>query len=423
MKIQFPPFKWGAISRKQEKIFSWWMPGSPAEDCDAIIADGAIRGGKTLPMSLSFPAWAMEKFENQNFIMGGKTIGSFRRNVLNLQKRLLEGEGYHVEEKRSEKLLIVARGGRVNNFYIFGGKDEASQDLVQGLTAAGALLDEVALMPESFVDQVVARCSVENSKLWFNCNPEGPFHYFKKKWIDQARAKNAVHLHFTMDDNLTLSDRIKERYRKMFSGVAYRRFIEGLWVLAQGIIYDMFDESKHIVKVLPAGLVTYYAVIDYGTVAPCIFLLFAFIAGKLYLIDEYCWDSQLTGRQKTNPEYSEDFRRFIKDREPSEIFIDPSASSFILQLRKDGVSGVRKANNTVLDGIRTVASALNQNFLNFLHGMCPRTFMEFGSYVWDEKAQEQGEDKPIKKNDHCMDGIRYLIYTKYRHIINNLRVT
>ncbi|HOT31252.1 MAG TPA: PBSX family phage terminase large subunit [Bacteroidales bacterium] len=422
MKIKIPLFKWKPRSKKQEKILTWWMPGSPTENCDAIIADGAVRSGKTLPMSLSFPAWAMENFEDQNFIMSGKTVGSFRRNVLTLQKRVLNGRGYQTEEKRSENLLIVYRDGKVNYFYIFGGKDEGSQDLIQGITAAGALFDEVALMPESFVNQAVARCSVDGSRLWFNCNPEGPNHYFKKKWIDQARAKNAIHLHFTMEDNLSLSDSIRERYKRLYSGLFYDRFILGLWKLAQGIIYDCFDPKKHIVKALPEGIYHYYDGSDYGTAAPTGFLKIAhnIRTNKLYAIKEYFYDSKVTGRQKTNSEFSKDYKFFTKDKYAQAVYIDPSAASFKTQLKCDGIHNVKDADNSVLDGIRTVASAFSQGILYLLEGACPQLESDLASYVWDEKAQQYGEDKPIKQNDHMADTLRYIIFTKFFRLINRL---
>lgn len=199
-------------------------------------------------MSLSFAMWAMESFDGQNFAMCGKTIGSFRRNVLFWLKLMLKSRGYYVEDHRADNLVIVRRNGKENYFYIFGGKDERSQDLIQGITLAGVFFDEVALMPESFVNQATGRCSVDGSKYWFNCNPDGPYHWFKTDWIDKAEKKKIVYLHFTMNDNLSLSERIKKRYRSMYTGVFYKRYILGLWAVAEGIIYDMFSEEKHVIS-------------------------------------------------------------------------------------------------------------------------------------------------------------------------------
>lgn len=241
-------FNFQPFSKKQRMIFNWWTDTSPVNGKNGIIADGAIRSGKTLCMSLSFVMWAMHTFNHQNFGMCGKTIGSFHRNVLAVLFVTLASRGYQYEYRRGDKLLIVRRGNVQNNFYIFGGKDESSQDLVQGITLAGVFFDEVALMPQSFVNQATARCSVEGSKWWFNCNPESPAHWFKKGWIDRKDEQGLVYLHFTMDDNLSLSEAIKERYRNQYTGVFYDRFIRGLWVIAEGIIYDMFDAKKHVVK-------------------------------------------------------------------------------------------------------------------------------------------------------------------------------
>ena len=221
-------FRFKPFSRKQRKVLNWWTKDSPVKDADGIIADGAIRAGKTIAMSLSFVLWAMHTFNGEQFAMCGKTIGSFRRNVLFWLKVMLAGRGYHVEDKRGENLVTVSKGQRINYFYIFGGTDERSQDLIQGMTLAGVLLDEVALMPESFVNQAVARCSVDGSTIWFNCNPEYPSHWFKVNWIDKAAEKNLLYLHFTMDDNLSLSERVKERYKRMYTGIWYDRFIRRL---------------------------------------------------------------------------------------------------------------------------------------------------------------------------------------------------
>lgn len=166
-------FKFQPFSKKQRKVLNWWCDNSPVKDADGIIADGAIRSGKTISMCLSFVMWSMSNFDGQNFGMCGKTIGSFRRNVLFWLKLMLRSRGYSVTDHRADNLLVVSRGDVENFYYIFGGKDERSQDLVQGITLAGVFFDEVALMPESFVNQATGRCSVDGSKMWFNCNPDG----------------------------------------------------------------------------------------------------------------------------------------------------------------------------------------------------------------------------------------------------------
>ena len=180
--FEFKPF-----SEKQKKVLTWWCESSPVKEKDGIIADGAIRSGKTLCMSLSYVIWAMSNFNMQNFGMSGKTIGSFRRNVLFWLKLMLRSRGYKLVDHRTDNMVEITKGDNINFFYIFGGKDERSQDLIQGITLAGMFFDEVALMPESFVNQATGRCSVEGSKFWFNCNPDSPSHWFKVNWIDKCQ--------------------------------------------------------------------------------------------------------------------------------------------------------------------------------------------------------------------------------------------
>lgn len=230
-----------SFSPKQLEIFKFPY----REEYDAIIADGAIRSGKTSSMSLSFVLWSMSTFNEQNFIIAGKTIRAAERNIIKelLRIKYLQ-QNFELDYKRSEHLLVIKKGSKTNYYYVFGGQNEKSQDLVQGITAAGALLDEVALMPQSFVNQVTGRCSVEGAKIFFNCNPDDPNHFFKKEHIDKANEKRYKYLHFTMEDNPSLSDRTKERYRRMYEGVFYKRYILGKWVRAEGIIYTTFANNK-----------------------------------------------------------------------------------------------------------------------------------------------------------------------------------
>lgn len=244
-------FEWKPFSDKQLKILTWWCDNSPVKDMDGIIADGAVRSGKSVVMAAAFINWAMERFNERDFALCGKTISSLRRNVINTLKQQIISLKFEFEEKRTENLIIITNSKHTNYFYLFGGKDESSQDLIQGMTLAGVLFDEVALMPQSFVAQAEARCSVEGSKLWYNCNPKGPKHYFKVEYIDRVKDKRLIYLHFTMDDNLTLSEHTKERYRRMFSfnDVFYKRNILGLWVTAEGRVYISFDEKSNVINV------------------------------------------------------------------------------------------------------------------------------------------------------------------------------
>lgn len=447
MKIQ-QIFKFKPFSQKQRKVLNWWCPDSPVKDYDGIIADGAIRSGKTLSMSLSYVMWAMSCFNQQNFGMAGKTIGSFRRNVLFWLKLMLKSRGYGVVDHRADNLLVITKDDKENYFYIFGGKDERSQDLIQGITLAGMFFDEVALMPESFVNQATGRCSVTGSKYWFNCNPDGPYHWFKVNWIDKSISylgrkkvekileeaakeekdpglKKLLYVHFTMDDNLSLSEKIKERYRSNYTGVFFKRYIMGLWAMAEGIIYDMFDADKHVVNTeqlaadykLRTGEVFWtderYVSIDYGTQNATVFLLWNKAKDKKwYCRKEYYYSGRDKGRQKTDTEFSQELTKWLGGLKIRAVILDPSASSFKAQLEKDGYK-VKKGKNDVLDGIRFVATLLNQGSI-FIDESCINLIKEFASYIWDAKAADRGEDKPVKEHDHALDGLRYFAYTIIR---------
>lgn len=420
-------FKFVSFSRKQKQVLTWWTETSPHKDKDVIICDGSVRAGKTLIMSLSFVLWAMQSFNGMSFGMAGKTIASFKRNVWLTLVLMLRGRGYKVSKiPDMHDAFIISKNGVENYFYIFGGKDERSQDLVQGFTAAGFFFDEVALMPESFVNQAVARCSVEGAKMWFNCNPDGPFHWFKTEWLDKLEEKNALHIHFLLEDNPSLSAKVIERYKRMFAGIFYDRFILGLWVLAEGVIYSMFTKDM-VIDEVPTGvkIVEKWIGVDYGQANATVFLLCGLGSdNRLYILDEYYHSGRVSPIQKSPRGYSKDYFAWkIKngvDGTPVNqkyTYIDPSAKGFIRQLFEDGEKKIRNANNTVrtqgnkvdeLAGIELVSSIIEADMLRVL-SKCKYTVGEFSSYRWDPKAQEErGEDKPIKQNDHCMDALRYV---------------
>lgn len=416
-------FTWSPLSNKQMQVFSWWTPLSPHKDKDIIIADGSIRAGKTVIMSFGFIMWAMTSYTYQNFGMAGKTIGSFRRNVVEPLKKILHGRGMNVKDNVNDNMLEITYRGRTNYFYIFGGKDEGSQDLIQGITLAGLLLDEVALMPQSFVNQATGRCSVEGSKMWFNCNPHGPNHWFKKEYLDQLEEKNALHLHFTMDDNPSLSERVKDRYRRMYSGIFYQRYILGLWVLAEGVVYDMFNKEKHVVKTIDRPYREYYVSVDYGTQNPMAFGLWGLHKGVWYKVKEYHHSGRET-TTKTNDEYVDDMVEWLGEEGLTKddiraVIIDPSAASFKVQLRRSGFA-VRDGDNDVLEGIEYVQMALKNDLIKY-NDRNEKTLDEFGSYVWDEKAAQKGIDRVVEQNDHHLDSDRYFVYTILKKDIDRLK--
>lgn len=419
-------FKFKPFSHKQRMVINWWTAKSPVRDYDGIIADGAIRSGKTVSMSLSFVIWAMSTFNGQNFGMCGKTNGSFMRNVFITLRQMLKSRGYTVRERRSDSLFFVSRGDVENTFYIFGGRDERSQDMVQGITLAGVFFDEVALMPESFVNQATGRCSVDGSKHWFNCNPGSPNHWFLQRWIKQRDKKRYLYLHFDMDDNLSLSERIKDRYRSMYSGVFYKRYILGMWVLAEGVVYPMFSREKHVTSkpfvYEPLNRdhrrLRFFVAVDYGTVNPFAALLAKYdpYDGSVEIINEI-YHAGRDGQRADNEEYYRMLERLVDGYPIESIIIDPSAASMIETIKKYGKYLARAANNDVLNGIQEVTKYLNLGLLK-VSDKCKGLLMEFETYSWDEKS---GQDKVIKENDHALDALRYLVYTVIRDL-NRFRV-
>lgn len=401
-------FRFKPFSRKQKQVLTWWLPESGVSDAEGIIADGAIRSGKTVCMALAFVQWSMKAFCGQNFGMCGKTVGSFRRNVLSVLKQMLPARGYQMSDRRSENLVIISHAGVENYYYIFGGKDEGSQDLIQGITLAGVLLDEVVLMPRSFVEQATGRCSVAGSTFWFNCNPEGPEHWFKKEWIDKRSEKKMLYLHFTQEDNLSLSEEIKARYRAQYSGIFYRRYVLGEWCMAEGLIYQ-FDKDIHTVKEQPTSG-DWYISCDYGTLNPFSAGLWCVNEGRAVRVAEYYHSGRETQRQKTDEEYYTELEKLAGGRDIHSVVVDPSAASFIACIRRHGRFSVRKARNDVLPGIRLTAAMLQAGVIKIGSG-CKDAIREFGLYRWEEKGEV---DKPVKENDHAMDDIRYFCATVMR---------
>lgn len=401
-------FRFQPFSRKQKQILTWWLPESGVSDADGIIADGAIRSGKTVCMSLAFVQWSMHSFNGQNFGMCGKTVGSFRRNVLSVLKQMLPARGYTIRDRRTDNLVVISRGSTENYYYIFGGKDEGSQDLVQGITLAGILLDEIALMPESFVNQATGRCSVDGSKFWCNCNPAGPEHWFKKQWIDEQKKRNLLYLHFTMEDNLSLSEQIRARYRAMYTGIFYRRYILGQWCLAEGLVYE-FDPEKHVTDDLPEWG-EWYISCDYGTLNPFSAGLWCVRDGVAVRVSEFYHSGREKQHQLTDEEYYQEIEKLVGDRNIRYVVVDPSAASFITCIRSHGRFSVRKAKNDVMYGIRLTAMMLQAGVIK-IGADCKDAIREFGLYHWDDKGEV---DKPVKENDHAMDDIRYFCATVMR---------
>lgn len=393
------------ISLQQKKILAF-----PYSKYDAIICDGAVRSGKTSIMMWAFVRWAMENFSGQRFGICGKTVDSCSKNIIvPFTAMTLAKEKYTMRWRRSEKILEVRRGTTTNWFEVFGGKDESSAALIQGRTLAGVLLDEVALMPRSFVEQALARCSVDGNKKWFSCNPESPQHWFYLEWIKKHDERNALYLHFTMRDNPGLTEKVIEQYESMFSGVFHDRFIRGLWVVAEGLVYPMFDERNITDEVPKSG--EYYVSCDYGTLNPFSAGLWCWNGKVATRVREYYYSGRDERNNKTDEEYYIELEKLAGDLPVKSVIVDPSAASFIEVIRRHKRFGVQKAINDVIPGIATTARYIQDGTIK-VHRNCKDAIREFGLYRWDEKSTE---DKPIKENDHAMDDIRYFTMTILRH--------
>jgi PBSX family phage terminase large subunit len=350
--------------------------------------------------------WAFSAFVERDFAICGKTVTALKRNIIHPLITQLEELGFSVAIRRSENYMDVTLQGRTNRFYFFGGRDESSASLIQGMTLCGVLLDEVALMPRSFVEQALARCSVEGSRFWFNCNPGHPHHWFYTEWIQKQKEKNVLYLHFTMDDNPSLSDEVKNRYETLYSGAFYDRFILGKWVAAEGLVYPFFSREQHVC--LPPDFCTdYYISCDYGTVNPASFGLWGRKGDTWYRICEYYYSSKREGGQKTDEEYYTALENLAGSFSVSAVVCDPSAASFMTCIRRHGRFRVIPAKNNVTDGIRQVANALREGIIK-ISPECSDTIREFALYRWDDGAVK---DQPIKENDHAMDDIRYFVAT------------
>lgn len=388
------------ISPKQRKILAF-----PYSDYDAIICDGAVRSGKTSIMMVAFIDWAMRNFSGQRFGICGKTVDSATKNIVSPYISMTYAkQRYSIRWRRSDKILEVSRGPVKNYFEVFGGKDESSFMLIQGRTFAGVLMDEVALMPQSFVQQAMARCSVDGSRLWFSCNPDNPNHWFYLDWIKRHQERNALYLRFSMEDNPSLSQKILEQYKSRYTGVFYDRYIRGLWVAAEGLIYPMYDNT---VQTEPRPYEKYVISMDYGIQNPTAMGLWGLCNGVWYQISEYYHSGRETNAQKTDQEYYDELERLAGDRPIWRFIIDPSATSFIALVNQKKRFKVMHANNDVVDGIQHTAECLREGKIK-INDCCKRTIQEYGLYRWDEKATD---DRPVKDNDHAMDMTRYFVNT------------
>ena len=406
------------VSEKQLQILAF-----PFTDFDALICDGAIRSGKTSFMTIGFIEDAMRRFNNQRFGICGKTVESAGKNIIQpfLSVRLMH-ERYQIQWHKTDKILSVAGNGRRNIFEVFGGKDESSFQLIQGRTLAGVLMDEVALQPKSFVEQALARCSVDGSRYWFNCNPESPAHWFYTDWVTKPEAHNALHIHFSLDDNPALSERIKDRYRRTYSGVFYDRYILGRWVTAEGAIYKLFTDhqDKFVIDDYPGQIRNAVIGVDFGggTSAHAFCCTGFTMDRKIIVLDEY------REKKALDPiRLADDFCAFVKRCQDRWIVADCWCDSAEQTL----INGLRKAadlkripinignaqKREINDRIRATLLLMGSGRF-FVNRACTHTIDALKTAVWDSKRQT--EDVRLDNGTTNIDSLDAMEYSFEREI-------
>ncbi len=391
----------GLLSRKQQQAYK-------QSTARINIAWGPVRSGKT--EGLEIWRWIDYAINGPkgDLLMSGKTLKTLERNVLRRIAELLPVQSFSYSLSKKEARIC---GRRVE---LEGANDEGAEGKIRGMTLAGAMLNEITLQPESFFNQCLARMSVKGAKLFGTTNTDSPYHWLKVNYLDREESLNLRQWKFNLEDNPFLDPDYVESLKAEYTGLWYKRFILGLWVQAAGAVYDMWSD-KNVQKVDPGKVRTWFADCDYGTSNPCTFSLKGtwIEDGKprIHTFKEYYYDGRNRG-QKTDAEYVEDLKAFIQNA-PGRIpvYTDPSAASFITAGRKSGIRMV-EASNEVLDGIRFVSSWV-QDHTYTVDPSCKETIKGYQSYIWDEKAQKRGEDKPLKENDHTCDRDRYGIYTHF----------
>ena len=376
-------------------------------DSDARINiwQGSVSSGKTISSLIRWIEFCQTGAKG-NLLMIGKTERTLKRNVIDVLGEILDGSGSLVTRTGSGEIQIGNR-----TIYIVGANDERAEAKIRGLTLAGAYGDEVTLWSESFFNMLLSRLRVPNAQLFLTTNPDSPNHWLKKKFLDRESELDIRNFSFQLGDNHTLDQKYVESLKAEYappSSLWYRRFINGTYVDRICIACLCFDRPENVVSELPK-MREYYVGIDYGTTNPlCALLVGEGVDDQLYVIKEYYYDSATKQRQLSDAEYSRELRNFLDGYDVRKIYVDPSAASFVTQLWRDNHLGVTKANNNVQDGIRIVYNLIGSRKLK-IHSSCNRLIEEIESYVWDVKQQERGEDKPLKRNDHAVDALRYVM--------------
>ena len=364
---------------------------------------GAVRSGKSFASLLRWVDFLLNGPKGP-LMMIGRTEKTVKRNIIEPLYDLLGLDAKYYSGKGELKIY-----GRT--IYIVGASDERAEEKIRGATLAGAYIDEISLIPESCFQMVLSRLSIPGAKLFGTTNPDSPFHWIKSKFIDRRNNIDLGLWEFNLDDNPVLTTDYKDSLRKEYQGLWYQRFIEGKWVLAEGTVFDFFDEKIHCIDYPTSTKGTYYIGIDYGTSNPTAFVLIGHDKDSypnLWVEKEYYWDPSKTQRQKTDAEFVKDLADFITGYPIRNIYIDPAAASFKVEMNRSGIRNVMDADNDVLNGIRHMSVLLSTGTLKICRS-CQNLIKEIQTYVWDAKAQERGIDKPVKSRDHATDATRYLL--------------
>lgn len=390
------------------------------------VWEGAVRSAKTVASSIAWGMYVCNSPEKV-FIMSGRTQAALYRNVIGGDFGMIKLFGEKFAEykttREGSRVLVFHTNNGDKYCYCFGADNAASYGVLRGLTAGGWYADEINMHHREFVEEAFRRTIVsKDRKHFWTLNPDNPYHWIYTEFIDPYEEKQLEGFYlwkFTLDDNLAISDERKEELKRQYSGVFYRRYILGERCLAEKVIYDMFDRSNHVIETggNPHIWDKLYVSCDYGTHNPCTFGLYGIRGERVHLIKQYYYDSRKVMRQKSDSEYAEDMVEFLGNLRPhiKAIIVDPSASSFITELRKSKykMPQIIEAKNDVADGIRVVQTFLQQNLFTMEKNQCEPYELEFSIYSWDEKASLRGEDIPKKENDHCLDAVRYLIFTLF----------
>ncbi len=369
------------------------------------IWEGAVRSGKSFASLLRFIKFIRYGPPGRGLITG-KTQDTVKLNVILPLQDLL---GTDLQYKAGTREVIL--WGR--QLYVVGASDERAETKIRGTTFAGAYADELTLIPESFFKMMLSRLSVDGAQLFGTTNPDSPFHWLKKEYLDRKDLDMSL-FKFNMEDNPSLTEIYKNNLKKEFAGLFYERYIEGKWVLAEGTVYDFFDASLHVINSIPGNADYYIISIDYGTSNPTVFSLIGYsdrTYPRMWLEREYRWDSRKEMKQKSDYEYALDLKEFVSNKKVVGVYVDPSASSLKVELQRLNLP-VFDANNDVLSGIRYHGMLLQNGDFKICSN-CKYSIEEYGTYRWDDKAQQRGEDKPLKQNDHHMDSIRYGLFTHF----------